>query len=75
MSNRTDEMARHLMRAADRLARSGKADQNRFTEQLTAALRERWPDIQMREIEESAIKFMALCDAVEHVKRPAGRSH
>ncbi|MDB5541387.1 MAG: hypothetical protein JWQ89_3114 [Devosia sp.] len=77
MTERTEEMAKHLMRTAGALHRAGKLNKATFADDLTASLRTRWPDIQMREIEAAAIKFMQLADDLEKLK-PAndrGRRH
>jgi hypothetical protein len=77
VSERTDEMAAFLMRTAGELHRAGKIEKGNFAAQLNDALRKRWPDVQVREIEEAAGKFMALADEFEKLK-PAnfnGRQH
>ena len=78
MLDRTDEMAKHLMRTAGELHRSGRLNKATFADALTASLRRRWPDIQMREIEAAAVRFGELCDELERL-RPAnddrGRQH
>lgn len=75
--DRTDEMARHLMQTANRLHHAGKLNKATLADELTNSLRRRWPDVEIREIEAAALKFMALADELEKLK-PAndrGRRH
>lgn len=77
MIDRSDEMASYLMQVAGELHRSGKLNKRTLVEDLNTALRLRWPDVQLRELEASAVKFGKLADEFSGA-RPAndrGRRH
>lgn len=64
-------MARHLMRYAGELYRLGRVRKDTLAMDLNAELRRRWPDVQLREIENAALKFMQLADAMTTAAQPA----
>lgn len=78
MTDRSAEMAAFLMAESNRLYHAGKLDRRTLVQDLTAALRRRWSDVQLAEIEAASVKFGELADKFSSMARPAndrGRRH